>query len=78
MKKIGINIYEKRIVPQVGYLQGLNRDARSTKHKILKLYIRLVIFVSVSVHENPRLLFYIKLMADRTCHDIVGVCYLYL
>jgi hypothetical protein len=32
---IGINIYEKRIVRQVGYLQELNRDARSTKHKIL-------------------------------------------
>ena len=35
MYRIGINIYEKRIVHQVGYLQELNRDARSTKHKIL-------------------------------------------
>jgi hypothetical protein len=26
-------MYEKRIVRQVGYLQELNRDARSTKHK---------------------------------------------
>ena len=34
MYTIGINIYEKRIVRQVGYLQDLNRDARSTKHKI--------------------------------------------
>ena len=37
MYGIGINIYEKRIVRQVGYLQELNRDARSTKHKILAL-----------------------------------------
>jgi len=28
-------IYEKRIVRQVGYLQELNRDARSTEHKKL-------------------------------------------
>ena len=34
MQRIGINIYEKRSVRQVGYLQELNRDARSTKHKI--------------------------------------------
>jgi hypothetical protein len=26
-------MYEKRIVPQVGYLQEVNRDAPSTKHK---------------------------------------------
>jgi len=32
--QIGINIYEKRIVLQIVYLQELNRDARSTKHKI--------------------------------------------
>jgi hypothetical protein len=31
---IVINIYETRIVRQVSYLQELNRDARSTKHKI--------------------------------------------
>jgi len=37
MWRIGINIYEKRIVRQVGYLQELKRDARPTKHK--KLYI---------------------------------------
>jgi len=36
MQRIGINIYGKRIVHQVGYLQELNRDARSTKHKILQ------------------------------------------
>jgi len=30
-----INIYEKRILRQVGHLQELYRDARSTKHKIL-------------------------------------------
>jgi hypothetical protein len=36
MQRIGINIYEKRIVRQVGYLQELNRDARSTEHKILQ------------------------------------------
>jgi hypothetical protein len=30
----GISIYEKRIVHQVGYLQELNRNARSTEHKI--------------------------------------------
>jgi len=27
-------MYEKRIVHQVGYLQELNRDARSTKQKM--------------------------------------------
>jgi len=27
------SVYEKRIVRQVGYLQELNGDARSTKHK---------------------------------------------
>jgi hypothetical protein len=32
-------IYEKKIVRQVGYLQELNRDARSTKHKILFLLL---------------------------------------
>jgi hypothetical protein len=31
MYRIGINIYEKRIVREVGYLPELNRDARSTK-----------------------------------------------
>jgi hypothetical protein len=31
--RIGIDIYEKRIVHQVGYLRKFNRDARSTKHK---------------------------------------------
>jgi len=29
---------KKRIVHQVGYLQELNRDARSTEHKMLALY----------------------------------------
>ena len=33
MYRIGINIYEKRIKRQVGYLQELNRDARPTEHK---------------------------------------------
>ena len=33
MYRIGINIDEKRIVRQVGYLEELNRDAPSTKHK---------------------------------------------
>ena len=33
MQRIGINMYEKKIVRQDGYLQELNRDARSTKHK---------------------------------------------
>jgi len=33
MYRTGINIYEKRIVRQDGYIQELNRDARSTKHK---------------------------------------------
>jgi len=35
MYRIGINIYEKRIVPQIGYLQEMNRDARSTEHEIM-------------------------------------------
>ena len=35
MYRIGINIYEKTNVHQVGYLQELNRDARSTEHKKL-------------------------------------------
>jgi hypothetical protein len=38
MNRIGINIYEKRIVRHVGYLQELNRDARLTERKILELY----------------------------------------
>jgi hypothetical protein len=33
MYRIGINIYEKITVRQVGYLQELNRDARSTKNR---------------------------------------------
>ena len=33
MQRTGINIYKKEIVRQVGYLQELNRDARSAKHK---------------------------------------------
>jgi len=38
MHRIEINISEKINVRQVGYLQGLYRDARSAKHKIqLKL-----------------------------------------
>jgi hypothetical protein len=36
MQRIGINIYEKRTVRQVGNLQEFNRDAPSTKHKILQ------------------------------------------
>jgi len=32
--KTGINIYEKKIVRQAGYLQELNRDARSTEYQI--------------------------------------------
>jgi hypothetical protein len=37
MYRSGINIYEKRIVLQVGYLQELNRDAWSTKHNVLQV-----------------------------------------
>jgi hypothetical protein len=33
MQRIGINTHEKRNVRHVGYLQELNRDARSTEHK---------------------------------------------
>jgi len=46
MYRIGINIYERRIVRQVGYLQELNRDARSTKHKtfVVKITVLLEIF----------------------------------
>jgi hypothetical protein len=33
MYRIGINIYEKRIARQVGYLQELYWDSQSTKHK---------------------------------------------
>ena len=36
MQRFGINTYEKRIVPQVGHLQRLYRDARLTKHKHLR------------------------------------------
>ena len=37
MKRIEINIHEKRTVRQVGYLQRLYRDAaRSTEHKRMK------------------------------------------
>jgi hypothetical protein len=34
MQRIEINIREKGIVCQVGYLQRLYRDVRSTEHKI--------------------------------------------
>jgi len=43
----------------------------SVSAQILKRYVRLVIFFSVSGHENPRLPFNVKPMADRTCHDVV-------
>jgi len=33
MQRIGVNIQEKRTVRHVGYLQELNRDAWSTKHR---------------------------------------------
>jgi hypothetical protein len=33
------NIYEKRNVRQVGYLQELNQDARATEHKIEVLHL---------------------------------------
>jgi hypothetical protein len=36
--RIEINIWEKRIVYQVGYTQGLYRDARSAEHKPQTLY----------------------------------------
>jgi hypothetical protein len=36
MSRIGVNIYKKRIVRQVGYLQELNQDAWSAIHKILQ------------------------------------------
>jgi len=46
MYGIGINIYEKRIVRQVGYLQELNLDARSTEHKKIKcLYVVFYTFI---------------------------------
>ena len=35
MWRIEINIHEKGIVRQVGYLQRLYRDAWSTEHKVL-------------------------------------------
>ena len=39
MWRSGMNIYEKkRTVRQVGYLQELHRDARSTEHKIGHIY----------------------------------------
>jgi len=41
MYRIGISIYENRNVRQVDYSQELNRDARSTEHKI-RLTLRLV------------------------------------
>jgi len=43
MYRIGINIH-KKILRQVGYLQELNRDARSTKHNILEYYRPAVIY----------------------------------
>jgi len=50
MYRIEINVQEK-ILRQVGYLQGSNQDARSTKHKIgcvpvlglTQLYVYLII-----------------------------------
>ena len=38
MWRIGINMYEKRTVLQVGYLQEPNRDARSMKHKTNQMF----------------------------------------
>jgi hypothetical protein len=35
MKRFGINIDEKRTERQVGYLQEIYREARSTEHKIM-------------------------------------------
>jgi len=45
MQRIGVNICEKGIVRQVGYLQELNRDARSTEHKLLLLLLLLLILL---------------------------------
>jgi len=39
MYRFGINIYEKRTVCQVGHLQELYRDARSTEHKITTYFL---------------------------------------
>jgi len=51
MYRIGINIYEKRTVHQVGYLQELNRDARWTKHKIRIAPFIPVITPAVCLHK---------------------------
>jgi len=41
MSRVRINIYKKkkRIVRQVGYLQELKRDARSTKHYVQEVSV---------------------------------------
>jgi hypothetical protein len=49
MQRTGINLYEKGIVRQVGYLQELNRDTRSTKHKMVPYN-----FKNVSFHTFKR------------------------
>ena len=38
MQRIEINIHERRTVLQVGYLQRLYRDARSTEHKRIQKF----------------------------------------
>jgi len=43
---------KKRIVRQVGYLQGLNRDARSTEHKIIYKHLKREIHVSNIRYKN--------------------------
>jgi len=48
MQRIEINIYEKRIMRQVGYLQRLYRDAWSTERKILGLML-LPVFYRLTV-----------------------------
>jgi hypothetical protein len=49
-----INIYEKRIVRQIGHLQELYRDARSAEHKKPTQYTR------NCKHQKDFILFYCK------------------
>jgi hypothetical protein len=51
MRRIEINIHEKGICRQVGYLERLYQDARSTEHKML--YILSLQYILILGHTRP-------------------------
>jgi hypothetical protein len=63
--QFAFHIYEKRIVRQVGYLQEMNRDARSTKHKKLQpvffIYCERSNFISMYNSKQINIFLYFNL-----------------